>query len=186
VDKRIVSLPVIVKILGLYMVTDIESIKNIASEKHLENLDFQDFLKFQDGNLLDSLVENINKKTESSIDCTECGNCCKSLMINVSEDEANDLSQHLQTDRTIFDATYLEKGSNGLMLMNTIPCNFLSDNKCTVYAHRFAGCKEFPAMHLPNFKQRLFTTFMHYERCPIIFNVVESLKTATGFTNETN
>ena len=79
VDKRIASLPVIVKILGLCMVTDIESIKNIASEKHQENLDFQDFLKFQDGILLDSLVENINKKTESAIDCTECGNCCKRL-----------------------------------------------------------------------------------------------------------
>lgn len=168
------------------MITDLQNIKNIASEKHQENIDFQDFLKFQDGILLDNLVENINKKTESSIDCTQCGNCCKSLMINVSEDEANDLSQHLQTDRESFDATYLEEGSNGLMLMNTIPCNFLSDNKCTVYTHRFAGCKEFPAMHLPNFKQRLFTTFMHYERCPIIFNVVESLKTETGFTKDTN
>ena len=62
------------------------------------------------------------------------------------------------------------------MLMNAIPCTFLKEEKCTVYAHRFAGCREFPAMHLPNFNKRLFTTFMHYSRCPIIYNVIEGLK----------
>lgn len=97
-------------------------------------------------------------------------------MINVSEQEANHLSNHLQLTRTDFDEHYLEKGSNGMMLMNSIPCSFLSDNKCTVYEYRFEGCREFPAMHLPGFSRRLFTTLMHYGRCPIIFNIVEEMK----------
>jgi len=91
------------------------------------------------------------------------------------------LSQHLQQSRESFDEKYVEKGSNGMMLMNTIPCHFLTNNKCTVYEFRFEGCREFPAMHLPNFNKRLFTTFMHYGKCPIIYNVVEQLKTATSF-----
>ena len=96
-------------------------------------------------------------------------------MINVTEDEADRLSGHLNQSREAFDNQYLEK-SHTMMLMNAIPCTFLQNDKCTVYEYRFAGCREFPAMHLPNFNKRLFTTFMHYSRCPIIYNVVEKLK----------
>ncbi len=102
-------------------------------------------------------------------------------MVLINDTEADKLSQHLGQSREAFDKEYLEKGSNGLMIMNRMPCPFLSDKQCSVYEHRFEGCKEFPALHLPNFKDRLFTTFMHYERCPIIFNVVEQLKDEMGF-----
>lgn len=105
-------------------------------------------------------------------------------MVNINETEADNLSEHLHLSREIFDDTYLEKGSNGMMILNAIPCHFLSDNKCTVYEHRFEGCKEFPALHLPHFKKRAFTTFMHYDRCPIIFNVVERLKQELDFHNQ--
>ncbi len=105
-------------------------------------------------------------------------------MVLINDEEADNLSKHLQQTRESFDEQYLEKGSNGLMIMNKMPCHFLSDNKCTVYDYRFEGCKEFPALHLPHFKKRLFTTFMHYERCPIIFNVVEGLKDEMSFERE--
>jgi Fe-S-cluster containining protein len=94
------------------------------------------------------------------------------------------LSSRVKMTRENFDNTYLEKGSNGMMILNSIPCHFLSENKCTVYEHRFEGCKEFPALHLPGFKKRAFTTFMHYERCPIIFNVVEQLKERLHFQKD--
>lgn len=103
-------------------------------------------------------------------------------MINVSDEEADKLSNHLGQTRLNFDETYLEKGGS-MMVVNAIPCHFLAENKCTVYDYRFAGCREFPALHLPNFNKRLFTTFMHYNRCPIIYNVVEELKKELGFEN---
>jgi len=126
--------------------------------------------------LVDNIVQQLNNEISAKIDCTKCGNCCKTLMINVSEQEADHLSNYLQLNRTDFDVQYLEKGSNGMMLMNSIPCSFLSDTKCSVYEYRFEGCREFPAMHLPGFSKRLFTTLMHYGRCPIIFNIVEEMK----------
>ena len=98
-----------------------------------------------------------------------------------AEEEADRVAARLQLDRKNFDEQYLEKGGYGLMVINTIPCHFLADNKCTVYEDRFAGCREFPALHLPYFTKRLFTVMMHYNRCPIIFNVVEELKAETGF-----
>lgn len=105
-------------------------------------------------------------------------------MVCLNEGEADRLSGHLNMKREDFDLTYLEKGSNGLMIMNRMPCPFLANNKCSVYEYRFEGCKEFPALHMPHFKRRIFTTFMHYDRCPIIFNVVEALKEEMHFTKD--
>lgn len=163
------------------MVISLAEIEDLALQKENENYHFQEFLKGSDEILVDKLVQELNEIITPQIDCTQCGNCCKSLMINVSENEANSLSSFLNTTRADFDKKYVEKGSNGMMLMNTIPCNFLANNKCTVYEFRFAGCREFPGLEVPNFTKRLFTVFMHYSRCPIIFNVVEQLKLATNF-----
>jgi hypothetical protein len=158
------------------MITALPKITTIALEKEKENTAFQEFLELQDGAALDEKVQQLNEKISHAIDCTQCGNCCKSLLINVQEEEANILAQHLKQSRKTFDACYIEKGSNGMLLMNAIPCNFLYENKCSVYNYRFAGCREFPGLHLPNFGKRLFTVFMHYDRCPIVFNVIETLK----------
>ncbi len=102
-------------------------------------------------------------------------------MINVSEEEASHVAAHLKLQRNDFDAQYIEKGSSATLLMNSIPCPFLKTTQCSIYEHRFQGCREFPGLHVPGFNDRTFTTFMHYDRCPIIFNVVEHLKVALDF-----
>jgi Fe-S-cluster containining protein len=160
--------------------TSLPAIVQAAIEKEDENDRFRSFLKEHDSHEIDLAVYELNNNIAPKMDCTACGNCCKSLMVNINDEEADALSAHLQLSRENFDAKYIEKGSS-MMILNSIPCHFLNDNKCTVYEHRFAGCKEFPALHLPDFNKRLFTTFMHYDRCPIIFNVVEQLKDAMNF-----
>lgn len=156
------------------------AILNLATEKEAENEVFIAFLKSYNTQIVDAAVSILNDVVTSQIDCTACGNCCKTLMINVTDEEANKLSDHLNKTRLEFDEQYLEKGST-MMVINAIPCHFFANTKCTVYEYRFAGCREFPALHLPNFTKRLFTTFMHYNRCPIIYNVVEGLKAELGF-----
>lgn len=145
-------------------------------DREAENDLFARNVKEMDPLLIDQMVHQLNEDISPRIDCTVCGNCCKTLMINVEEAEADRLTNHLAITRTDFDQQYLEKGSNGMMVMNAIPCSFLTEKKCSVYDYRFAGCREFPAMHLPGFSKRLFTTLMHYGRCPIIFNIVEAMK----------
>jgi Fe-S-cluster containining protein len=164
------------------IITALPAIADHAVNHQLENDSFIQFLKNHESDAIDKAVHRLNDTIAPRIDCTTCGNCCKTLMIVVEEEEAEVLSSHLHISRTDFDYQYVEKGSNGMMLVNTIPCTFLSNNKCTVYEHRFAGCKEFPALHLSQVKQRLFTLFMHYDRCPIIFNVIENLKKELAFT----
>ena len=160
--------------------TNLDKLSLLAKANEEENDRFRDFLKQSNSDAIDAEVLILNNNITPKIDCTKCGNCCKSLMINVSELEADNLSVHLNLSRKDFDEQNLEKGGS-MMVMNAIPCAFLANNSCTVYEHRFAGCREFPAMHLPDFNKRIFTTFMHYSRCPIIYNVVEGLKAVTGF-----
>lgn len=163
------------------LITSLDEISQLALTKEAENIRFKTYLQQADSKWIDSLVQELNGEVEAQIDCTLCGNCCKTLMINVTEQEADDLAAHKKLARAEFDSQYLEKGTHGMMLMNTIPCPFLQENKCSVYEHRFAGCREFPGLHLPAFTGRLFSVFMHYGRCPIIFNVVEQLKAAVAF-----
>jgi len=162
------------------IISNLSTIHSLSEEKQEENNLFKEYLRLANTTFVDSIVVKLNNEISPQIDCTSCGNCCKSLMVNVNEQEANNLSAHLKISRSDFDEKYIEKGSS-MMILNSIPCHFLANNACTVYEHRFGGCKEFPALHLPNFRDRIFTTFMHYDRCPIIFNVVEQLKEELHF-----
>jgi uncharacterized protein len=160
---------------------NLAAIQAKAVDLQAENDLFTSFIQKHDSEQIDAIVFDLQAKISAQINCTQCGNCCKSLMIVVEDEEVSVLANYLHMPRNQFEETYLEKGTQGMMLMNTIPCHFLSNHQCTVYPTRPAGCREFPAMHLPHFTRRLFTTFMHYARCPIIFNVVESLKKELRF-----
>ena len=153
--------------------TDLLIIAEAATEKHAENESFKSFLARHDAARIDELVLALDKITTAGIDCTQCGNCCRTLMINVEEGDAARLAAHLNMNIADFENRYVEKSSAGtLAVMNTIPCHFLSDNKCVVYEARPNECREFPGLHKPGFNDRLFATFMHYGRCPIIYNVI--------------
>ena len=149
-----------------------------------ENDEFQAFLREINSQELDKAVNELSDAISPQIDCTQCGNCCKSLMVNIDEAEATNLATHLGQTRETFDEKYISKGESGRMVINSIPCHFLVENSCSVYEHRFAGCREFPAFHIPDFNKRLFTTYMHYDRCPIIFNVMENLKDMLEFESK--
>ena len=158
--------------------TNLADIAAFAASHEAENDRFTVFLKQQPTEVVDEAVATLNEAIAPQIDCTACGNCCKTLMINVTDERADALAEHLHQSRAVFDKNYLETGGSGMMVINAIPCTFLSENRCTVYDYRFDGCREFPALHLPLINRRLFTLFMHYGRCPIIFNVMEALKEA--------
>lgn len=161
---------------------DLAFIEQSSFEKEDENLLFKQYLQQQNSNEIDSLVYNLNEEISPQIDCTKCGNCCRSLMINVEENDAERLAEHLNISKEDFCKKYIETSSEGnLSVMNKIPCHFLSQNKCTVYEARPHECREFPGLHQPNFNARLFATFMHYSRCPIIYNVIEMLKKELAF-----
>ena len=172
------SLPLFLTILTpiSHIETDLQLIAYLADQREEENDHFQSFLANRDPVGIDLSVFALQAAITPQIDCRQCGNCCKTLMIEVTQPEADRVAQLLGIESDQFVAENLEKGIGQRMIMNAIPCRFLEELSCTIYADRFSGCKEFPALHLPGFTARYFTTRMHYGRCPIIFNVLEALK----------
>jgi Fe-S-cluster containining protein len=159
------------------LVTDLSAIAKAAETKEEENFLFREFLQQYEEAAIDKLVFELNETITPRIDCTTCGNCCRSLMINVEDNDSKRLAEHLNITKEIFEQKYLERSSQGsLSVINTIPCHFLHCNKCTVYEARPHECGEFPGLHQPGFTKRSFATFMHYGRCPIVYNVIEALK----------
>ena len=161
--------------------TDLQLIAHLAHQREEENDHFQSFLASEDAASIDARVFTLQADITPKIDCRQCGNCCKTLMIEVTQPEANRVAEVLGVESDQFVAENLEKGIGQRMIMNAIPCRFLEELSCTIYTDRFAGCREFPALHLPGFTARYFTTRMHYGRCPIIFNVLEALKKELSF-----
>jgi uncharacterized protein len=151
-----------------------------------ENEHFRDFLEQNDPDMIDELVMAMNEQVSAKIDCTQCGNCCRALMVNITPPETERLAAHLNMPLETLKETYIEESMQGNMIMRSMPCPFLGGNSCTIYEHRFNECREFPHLHKPRFVHRLFGTLMHYGMCPIIFNVVEWLKIETGFKTEEN
>ena len=102
-------------------------------------------------------------------------------MINVTAEEASQLSSTLGMDESQFKQEYLEESMEGQLIINQVPCHFLEGNICSIYENRFNECREFPHLHKKGFQNRLFGTLMHYGTCPIVFNSIEALKTVSGF-----
>lgn len=152
--------------------------------KEEENFHFKNFLRHQDSRIVDEQVFALNETIAPQIDCTSCGNCCKSLMVNITAPESERLAAYLQMDLPSLKEKYIETSLQGDMILNTIPCHFLAGTSCSIYEHRFTECREFPRLHRENFTGRLFSTFMHYGRCPIIYNVIEQLKATLHFNTE--
>ena len=77
-----------------YPITDLDFIKNKAVELESENIEFQEYLRNLDSLSLDNAVFELSEAISPKIECTDCGNCCKSLMVNIDDNEANHLSAH--------------------------------------------------------------------------------------------
>lgn len=150
-------------------------------ERQRENEQFRSFLKNQDSLDIDKKVHALNEKISAAIDCTDCGNCCRSFMINVTAEEMQKVATSTQANIEDFKKKHIEESPGGIMVMNTIPCAFLSENKCTIYENRFNECREFPHLDKPHVTNRLFGLLQYYAVCPIIFNVIEALKADTHF-----
>jgi Fe-S-cluster containining protein len=161
--------------------TDLQFIAQQAPVKEEENDELLHWLKGADAAATDALVHDINNTVSAAINCTDCGNCCKTLIINVAPGETRPVAQFLNISEQEVDEKYIEHSMAGNTFINAIPCHFLKENKCSIYTARFHECREFPHLHKPGFYKRLSGTLMHYAGCPIIYNVIEEFKVRSGF-----
>lgn len=158
---------------------DLNTIKRNAKRWEDKNWRFRSFLKMQDPDKIDEIVAGIYEKVLEGVDCTECGNCCIELETCFNGDEIDRMTTALGIDKQKFikESTKPDEfGAKDKFYLNSKPCKFLKDKKCTIYELRPEECSSYPYLHKEGFTSRLFGVMQNYELCPIVYNVYEMLK----------
>jgi Fe-S-cluster containining protein len=160
------------------LITDLEEIKRLSEEKEEENWGFRSFLKSGviTTKKIDLIAKQLYKKIASKIDCTECGNCCRALETQVKESDIDSLAKHLKLSVEEFKSQYVIENQEGKLLINKMPCPFLSGNKCSVYSARPEDCRSYPHIQNKSIVPRLISMIHNCSVCPIVYNFYEELK----------
>lgn len=163
-------------------IDSVSELEKLASAKAVENIFFKKHLRNFSSEKVDTLVHELDREITPQIDCTQCGNCCKKLEPDLSSDEIEKLAAVKNVSPEQFKQNFVLHDGKSHFL-KTKPCIFLKENKCTVYESRPQACGGFPHLDLNDFKYRN-TFWSNYSLCPIVFNVIESLKEKTGFISQ--
>lgn len=158
---------------------DLNIIRKKAKKREDENYDFRGYLNGQDPEKIDRIVHKLYEKVLNQIDCTECANCCIELEIGFTFDEIDRLTKSLNINKEEFidqSTKPDEFGDKDKLFLNSKPCQFLKDKKCTIYPLRPEECSSYPNLHKNNFISRTLGVIENYEICPIVYNVYELLK----------
>lgn len=159
---------------------DLEKIEELGLLRQDENFEFRAFLKGQNLDKIDKIVQRLNLEISNQIDCTTCGNCCMNLKPCITEQDIKILSQKLNFSPQQVEDDYIEI-DEGVQYFKNLPCSFLKERKCTVYINRPDDCRSFPHLHKNMFVSRVWGVIDNYSICPIVFNVFEKLKTELNY-----
>jgi hypothetical protein len=169
------------------MAVDLIQIRQLSHKKEDENWRFREFLKVGcdlGPDQIDRQAFETTRRVWAGIDCTACANCCREVKPSFSEDEVKKLARRFGMEREQFIERYLERteaNSENPWQTRTKPCPFLKDNLCSVYEDRPADCSGYPYLYKPGFVFRSISMLERISTCPIVYEVVESMKESTGF-----
>jgi hypothetical protein len=160
--------------------TDLNKIKILGKKKEKENFRFRSYLKNLEIKIeeIDKIVHKINDEVTSQIDCTKCGNCCKSVKPILDNEDINKFAEGLKiTPKEMLDNyCKVSKEERDKYEFKGVPCPFLKENKCTNYEDRPKDCQSYPHLQKEDFVFRIWGVIDNYSICPIVFNVFEILK----------
>lgn len=164
-------------------ITDLIYIQLDNTAKEQENLAFCGFVKNDlelSDRQLNAVVQETTEQVWSYIDCRTCANCCKTQQPVFSRREAQRIATYLGMTLQDLVARYLTSDADaGKYITQQRPCPFLENNLCSIYTVRPAVCRNYPHLHR-NQRSRLRQLIDNASVCPIVYNVLESLKTQFG------
>ena len=167
------------------IIREIPLIQRYAHGNEDDDFRFRTFLKGKlslSNKQLDAVVAQTTEEVWAQIDCTTCGNCCKTLQIMVDNRDIKRLAAKLGVSVRQFSQQYVGIADDQSKYFLSTPCVFLSaDNRCTVYEDRPQACRDFPYVHEHNFRSRTLSMIDNTATCPIVFNVWQQLKGRVGY-----
>lgn len=163
---------------------DIEKIRLLSKQRRDANYNFRSFLKGQNSEKLDKIVQRLYTEISEQINCMDCGNCCNQLRPDVTNAEISVLAKHDQLSQADFVAQFVanDEFNQSNYLKNT-PCKYLEGRECKIYSIRPQDCISYPHLHKKGFNSRTMGVIENYGICPIVFNVFERLKSEFHFRN---
>jgi Fe-S-cluster containining protein len=165
------------------IVTDLAYIQRTTQAQEDENLAFRTFVKFDlelSDRRLNALVQETTEEVWREIDCRTCANCCRTLHPLFSRAEVERIAVHLGTTVEDLRSRYLKPSEEGKYTTRQLPCPFLQENLCSIYAVRPAVCVSYPHLQR-NFRSRLLNVLDNAASCPIVYNVLARVKERCGF-----
>jgi Fe-S-cluster containining protein len=166
------------------VITDLTQIYRASFAKEEENLEFRTFVKIAlelSDRRLNTMVQETTAEVWQQIDCRTCANCCRTQQPTFSRPEVQRIAAYLGLSVEEVRARYLTSDAeSGKYITRELPCPFLDGNLCSIYEVRPAVCANYPHLHR-NFRSRLWQAIDNAAVCPIVYNVLERLKTSLGF-----
>jgi len=108
-------------------------------------------------------------------DCIACSNCCKLIVPELSNEDAERISRLLGLSEQDFRRSYLDN-VDGEWVLNNKPCLFLTEQGCSIHDNRPEMCREYPFTDQDELACRLLNLIWNCEVCPVVFEIVERLK----------
>jgi Fe-S-cluster containining protein len=131
-----------------------------------------------DDTKLDAFVESIAQPIIEAIDCTACGNCCRSLDVYLDEVDVERLAEGLEQPKEAIQETYVnqEKAQKDdeWGMFRARPCAFLDGKRCSVYTLRPQSCRDYPVF-TPYFRWIMTDMLDGASICPIIYHVLDAM-----------
>lgn len=123
------------------------------------------------------IVDKEDEKVWQDVDCTTCANCCKTMTPIYTPKDIKRIAAHFNMSPKDFFKKWLVKEEDTGAIINAIqPCQFLVNDRCSIYEVRPRDCAEFPHHNKRPFDLYNDTFIQNVHRCPATFNLVSRLK----------
>lgn len=156
---------------------DLQRFKIIAYRKRGKLVSFLEKLDEIVPEDMPRLVAEEDITVWNEVDCTACANCCKTMTPTFRKSDVVRIAAHLGMTPKEFALKWLHKEEDtGDWVNTTQPCQFLADNKCSIYEVRPKDCAEFPHHNKKPFDAYNDTFAQNVHRCPATFMLVDRLR----------
>lgn len=150
---------------------------NYAESHYKDDKKFLTNLKSRKKMDIDRPFQKAHTKVFETIDCLQCGNCCRNLGPKFNRRDIERIAKYLKMKPGSFIKQYLEKDEDEDIVLQELPCPFLEeDNSCSIYDVRPRACQEYPHTNDKKMHSMLNITIKNLKICPAIHEIISLVR----------